>query len=322
MKRLALAVAAVLAALTLLLLFINVRVAFTTDQNRSSQTISSGKNGPATVGRRLQVYLTGDPTLASELKKQLPDAVRAKNLLFDEVLFVDRIPEGVMDDPLLAIRLDSDGGVWTPVYASRNVDATMLYFQGMPPNSDRILVRQTEYLSVNFTDCTGQCSVGERSVQLDTSSVGLVSLPYIRAYTAGKLVENAAALVTDALPENLNPEKWSSRAHTLAREKLGLQAADGMSTSFQRQHGCPGGVVVAGTNGAGMEWRVMYYDAARDAITQVLTRSDFEAKLPDARLFTVPGFGSGEQGSSLYLGGNLSLTSPAGVCGLDGLQPR
>jgi hypothetical protein len=310
---------AVVAALTLLLLFVDVQAAKISDKTDSFQTMARAKGNSAPVGNTLRVYLAGDLMLAGELKAQMAGAV--KELPFTEVRFLDEIPQDANDNPFLAIVLDEDRGLWTPVFATRHVQATIHYAQGSPVDRDKILTPAPGGVSATFSNaaCAGECTEGRRTLTLNATAVGLVSLPHMRAHAAGKVAQEAVTLVVDGLPEHLNPAKWSARAHTLAREKLGAQPG-GYSSSFQRLAGCRGGIVSVGGQGAGADWSLMYYDAGRDAITETLTRSELQGKLPGVQLMDMPGIGSGENGWSLYLGGSNAVTMPAGTCSLSGWQ--
>jgi hypothetical protein len=310
-----------LTALALLLLFVDLHAGSIADQRDSHQKIVRAGGSPSPVGHKLRVYLVGDLTRASELKKQMAGAVRAKDLPFDEVLFLDEIPLNLNEDPFLAIRLDEDGGIWTPFFATRQIKATIFYTQGRPVDRDVVLATASGGDSVAFSDatCTGQCSDGRRTVKLNTRAFGLVSLPHMRAYVAGQVAQEAVDLVTDGLPDHLNPDEWAERADELAQEKLGAHQG-GTFSSFRRHTGCRGGIVVTGTLGAGADWSVMYYDADRDAIVAMVTRSELQANRPDDDFMGTPGFGSDTVGSRLYLGGDSFFTIPAGTCSFSGWQ--
>jgi hypothetical protein len=308
-------------ALILLLLFVDFHAAHISTKTDSNQSIASSKGGSARMGTKLRVYLSGDLTLASELKRQLPDIMRAKDLPFEAVTFENEIPADANENPFLSIRLEEDRGFWTPVFATRQIRATILYAQGRPINADDVLSPDHGVVTHLFTEdsCVGECADGRRTVTLSARAVGLVSLPHMRAYAASQVAQEAATLVAAGLPDHLNPGKWSDRASLLAREKLGAQSG-GTFASFRRLTGCRGGIAVVGTVGGGSEWDLMYYDAEADAITEILTRREVQAKLPGVVLMDLPGLDSREDALSFYLGGNSFLAIPAGTCGFFGWQ--
>ncbi|MFZ5825352.1 MAG: hypothetical protein ACOY94_13715 [Bacillota bacterium] len=312
--RLGASLLALLTAATLLLLLAEVQAAHTSALANSQQSISRAKLGSASVGSTLRVYVTGDLALVKALREQLAPAIRGKELLFDEILFLDTLPEETGADPFLAIHL-GDGGFWTPFYATRKVDATLRLFVGRPVRGENLFPPDPAAHTVVFGDetCVGECSEGDRRVKLETRALGLISLPAVRAHAAGKLAEEAAILVADGLPDSLNPAKWAGRAHELAQETQGVTFS-----SFQRLKGCRGGVVLAGSLGPGGDWRLMYYDASLDRITEVLTRNELQARFPGVRLTDAPAIGAGEETWSLYLGDDVVLTSPVGTCSLSG----
>jgi hypothetical protein len=174
---------------------------------------------------------------------------------------------------LLAIRRDRDDGLWTPFDATRHVGARLVFAQGRPVSAEDLRTGHLggTVVAIAPSNCTGACSEGHRSVTLNVAAEGLVSLPYMRAYAAGKVAQEAATLVVSGMPEHLNPGKWADRAFTLASERAGAQQG--------------------GT-----------------------------ARLPGVQLLDSPGIGSGEHGTSLFLGGSHEVTIPAGTCGLSGWQ--
>jgi hypothetical protein len=109
-KRFGTIVLAVVAALTLLLLFADLHIAYTSDKTDSQQTMVRNTSNPAPQGNKLTVYLIGDLTLTNELKKQLPRAIQAKDLAFGEVLFLNKIPADSNENPLFT---PDSGGVST-----------------------------------------------------------------------------------------------------------------------------------------------------------------------------------------------------------------
>ncbi|MFZ5815392.1 MAG: hypothetical protein ACOY93_08820 [Bacillota bacterium] len=110
-------------------------------------------------------------------------------------------------------------------------------------------------------------------------------------------------------------------AMIMARERAEKQPGVAFS-SFQRQQGCRGGIVVVGGAGSDSDWSLHYYDAERDAITGSLNRSEVEEMLPGVRVTRMPGIGSGGEGLSLHLGDGVVMSTPAGICGLEGLKLR
>lgn len=305
MKRRTMIIIAVLAAFVALLLFVDIHAAYTTDTADSEHTTSRSKFTTGPVGDTLEVYITGEPALARALKERLPEALQSKELPL-KVRFVDQVPADAYANPFLAIRVDEDDGLWTPVYATRNVKATLLFWQGRPVNAQLVLAPQPDY-APHFTreTCVGECSELTGTVKLRATAAGLVSLPQVRSYVAAKVAAQAAAVVIDGLPESLNPAKMASRAHTLARED-----AQGSSSVFQRMPGCWGGVVMA----EGSQWAFMYYDAVRDSITDKVTLAEVEAKTP------VP-FPAAEVHNQFIMVGlpnGKSITIPKGSCGLTG----
>lgn len=318
MKRTALVICA---ALLVLLLLVNVHLAYSTANTSANQTVGHAKMSDAPVGTTLQVYISGDRALAAPIQAELQAALQAKDLPFAQVHFSREIPTDSRANPFLAIFLTQDHGLWTPVYATRHVQATLYYDQGELIDRAQVLAAAANPLGMDFVTggCTGDCAEGRRTINLDARSAGLVSLPYMRAYVAGKLAEEAATLVADGLPEHLNPAKWQDRATKLALAKLGGTQGGAWAT-FARLTGCRGGIATVGYVGSGGNWRLMYYDAAQDAITQVLARSELQAQLPGSEIPDNPGFGSDKGAWTLYLGGRDAITFPAGTCGLSGWQ--
>lgn len=310
-------------AAALMLLLLDVHIARTSDKVDAQQTVSRQQAGAAASGQTLRVFITGDRWVASRLKKQLAQAIQAKDLAFDQVQFLDEVPADASANPFLAIRVDQDGGFWTPVFATRHVTATLFYTQGTLVNRDAILAPRQGDSVVAFggAPCSGECSEGRRTVTLDATTLGLVSLPHMRAHAAGKLAGEAAVLVADGLPEHLNPANWANRAYKLGQEKLGA-GQGGSFSSFQRLAGCRGGVALVGTmDPRSPDWAVMYYDAAQDAITETLTRSAVQAKLPGAPPLRPHAIGVKENGVlALYVDdANSDITFPA-ACTLAGWQ--
>lgn len=317
------AVLLVLVAIGVLLCFVDLNAAYTSDLTNAQQTVATGHGSTAPVGSRLIVYLAGDPTLARALKAQLPAAVRAKELPFAEIRFVDGLPADAYADPFLSIVPADAAGFWSPVYARGSMAVTIHYVQGRPVDPAKVLALdppgQTTAMSPDT--CRGECTEGMRTLKLNTLGVGLVSLPHMRTAAATKIAAEAATLVAAGLPANLDPARWHERAATLAHQLLGDHPG-GVATAFVRQAGCRGGVAAVTGVGDQSDWRLMYYDAERDAITEVVTRSDLQAKLPGVNPVASPAFGSGPEGLGLYVGGDKSLLLPAGQCGLSGLQAR
>lgn len=319
MKKWLLLLAGCAVAVFVALLFVDVNAGYTSDQTNSQQSLAQAHAGSAPVGSTLMVHLSGDLTLAPELRSLVAEAIRAKELPFAELRFVEALPADAFTDPFLSVVLGADAGFWTPVYARGDVAVTLHYLQGRPVDPARVLAPSPDGLSANMTGCRGDCTEGMRTVKLNTLGMGLVSRPHMRATAARKIAGEAATLVAAGLPANLDPARWQERAFTLVHEKLGDHIS-GVATSFARLPGCRGGVTVVTGIGDPRDWRLMYYDAARDAIAEELTRSDVQAKLPGVTLIDAPAFGSGPDGWQLYMGDGKTLTLPAGNCGLSGLR--
>jgi hypothetical protein len=321
MKRFRIPGLALLVLLALALLLLDFQAAYTADNANTQQSVATAKVDAAPMGRSLRVYVGGDGPLVRELKQQIKGAILApeQESPFESVLLDDAIPADSYEMPFLAILIDQNRGFWTPVWAARHVTATLLYAQGRPVDREKVVPASPTGEYVNFTgeNCRGACVEARRTVELDATIRGLVSLPHVSAYTAGKLAKQAVTLVTDSLPENLNPAKWSDRAFKLAREAVDSRSA---WFSFQRQPGCRGGLVLVGDTGGSGAGTLLYYDANQDAITDRLSRSDLQAKLPGVSVPDTLGLGTNEKGLAIYLSGGTFATIPAGTCGLSGWQ--
>jgi hypothetical protein len=316
-----------------LLLFLDFHLSFDSSNKASSQAMGSASGIARPIGDSLRVYLYNESEQQpAGLRAALVSAMRENELPFADVAFVSDLPSEARTSPVLAIRVLEDRGFWTPLVASRQMKVRFYYAQGWSVNQEAILEPGgiTRSVDVRGDVCEGSCARGERDLTLVARSVGLLSLPHMRSYVAEELAREAAVLVKDGLPHHLNPEKWDERARELAEEQE--PAKGGTWSTFQRIPGCRGGVLTTGEAGAtgSTNWSLIYYDAARDALSETLTQAEVAALVAaklgakELELFAAPGFGSGENGLSIYLGitggGSVNAIIPPGTCGLSGIE--
>ncbi|MDF2630341.1 MAG: hypothetical protein K0R39_4172 [Symbiobacteriaceae bacterium] len=326
-RPLGLGLAALLGILLALFLLVDFNLSYERSQTEASHSIVTAKGMPRPIGDQLQVYLADGANLPG-LEEALIAAAKESELPFTELKFVDELPTEAMENPVLAIRVLDDGGFWTPAFASRKMKVRFYYAQGWSVDREAVLNPVGESRRAGGSEgCQGACAQGERDLTLGARSVGLISLPHMRAYVAEALAKEAVLLVKGGLPENLDTERWHSRAGNLAREQL--PKGESMWSSFQRIPGCMGGVVFVGeANGPGGDWSLMYYDAVQDQITEKLTQAAFAA-LAGERLglsgiqgLGSPGFGGSDREFGIYFpttGGGIRATIPPGQCGLSNL---
>ncbi|HYF80469.1 MAG TPA: hypothetical protein VD973_25450 [Symbiobacteriaceae bacterium] len=325
----------ILGVLLVLLLFLDFHLSFDSSNKESSQAMGSAKGIARPIGDSLRVYLYDESAnLPPELLAALVSAVRENELPFADVMFVSDLPSEAHTSPVLAIRILEDRGFWTPLFASRQMKVRFYYAQGWSVNQEAILEPGgiTRSVDVRAETCEGACARGERDLTLGARSVGLLSLPHMRSYVAGELAREAVVLVKDGLPENLNPEKWDERARELAQEQEQEPVRGGTWSTFQRIPGCRGGVLTTGQAGptGSTNWSLIYYDAARDALSEKLTQAEVAAQVAsrlgvkELELFAAPGFGLSDNGLSIYLGitggGSVNAVIPPGMCGLSGIE--
>ncbi|MDB4896681.1 MAG: hypothetical protein JWN15_2943 [Firmicutes bacterium] len=308
-------------ALALLLLLVDLHAAYTSEHVDSEQTMASGEGQPGSPGNKLTVYLSGDLSLAGALRKQLPGAIEAKELHFDDIRFATKLPEDSSGNPFIAIHIDDDKAIWTPVIATRQITASMLFTQGMPVDRNKVLSPGAEAVNVIITDdfCKGGCSEGRRQITVNTRAIGLVSLPYMRSQAAAKVAQEAVTLMLDGLPASSVASRWPDRATKLAEKTRGDQRG-GWFSSFQRLEGCRGGVLMTGGLDPGATWALIYYDASRDALTDTLPAADVQARLPGVPVGNTHAFGATDDGRELFVDSTYVVTIPAGTCGLTGWQ--
>lgn len=319
-----------LAALLAVLLLVDFHFSFDTAQRQSGQSMGSASGTPRTIGDNLQVYLDEGADRPG-LKAALRAAVQESELPFADVTFVADLPAEAMANPVLVVKVLDDGGFWTPVYASRQMTVRFYYAQGWRVDREAIQnpggPTRTVSVGADVGDCAGACARGERDLTLGARSVGLISLPHMQSYLAKELAKEAVLLVKGGLPANLNPERWLERAGELARKQEPLK---GSWSTFQRIPDCRGGVLFMGEVGENGAWSLLYYDAARDELTEQITHTEL-AERAGAKLGVTglqfggsPGFGGSDREFSLHFlatnQGNLRITIPPGQCGLSNLE--
>jgi hypothetical protein len=308
-----------IAALALLL--VDLHVARTSEHVDSEQAVVSGTGVPGSPGNKLTVYLWGDLSIAGALRKQLPGAIQAKELHFDDIRFATTLPEESSGNPFIAIHIAEDKAFWTPVIATRQITATMLFTQGTPVDRAKVLAPGAEAPNLIITDdfCKGGCSEGRRQITVNTRAIGLVSLPYMRSRAAAKVAQEAVALMVDGLPASRVSSRWSARASDLAGKTRGDKQGSWFS-AFQPVAGCQGGALMTGGLDPGATWALIYYDANRDALTDTVPATDVQARLPGVPVGNTHAFGATADGRELFVASTYVVTIPAGTCGLSGWQ--
>lgn len=314
-----------------LLLLTQLHVARFTAGVQSSQATSRADfdGGPDQSEAPLKVYLVGLGSLARYLQEPIEAGLREHEIPFAVVIETD--PPAEQSGPVLLIRIDRSRGVWTPFYATRRVEATLVYSQGSTITREAIeRVSQGAEEARLYEDCVAPCANGRRRSALKSKAVGLISLPAMRADVAKRLAAEAVALVAGAVPPPLSVDGWSERAISLARERQEWsKGSEGRYFTFQRLADCRGGVVFTTESGSRGDWTLLYYDAERDAISESVTAEEVRARLrerpdlSDIREWDGGGIGTGPIGIEVTVGAlpdhrHVVYRIPAGSCGLGG----
>jgi hypothetical protein len=310
---------------TLALLYTDMRTAWMGDQTESNQIVSTAtpQGGTPSTENRLTVYLAEGESLASGFRTALQETLQVKEIPLDQVEFHRGLPDGATG-PILLVRVKSAVGFWTPLYASRRVEATLHFTHGMVIQRDQAeAVLSGRQLQIDMREnCKGQCADGQTQLTLSSRAVGLVSVPAINRYSTEGLARAAAALVQDGLPEHMNPKNWSERAAALVEEHLPKSTSGSRWSTYDRLDGCRGGVIVGGTYGG---WVAAYYDATTDSLTDTVTNTDLNPLMRkhfgEERLDPSLSVGMGEKGLFLPLdpqadGARHTIQIPFEGCGL------